>query len=69
MIMARVPFQNIVSDLQSWNDEVNASEEVKDHVCINHIKHREPKVLNEEDHWKTHMTRCYDYGACCWYQR
>jgi hypothetical protein len=58
MILARASFQNIVSDLQSWNEE---AKEVKDHVCINHIKPMEPKVFVEEDHWKIHVTRCYKH--------
>ena len=66
MILARVPFQIIVSDLQSWNEEVKASEEVKDHVCINHIKHWEPKVFKEEGHWKIQVLRTQVRGAHGW---
>ena len=61
MIIAHAPFQNLVSDLQSWNVEAKACEEVKDHVCINLIKHREPKVFDEEEHWKAHVIKCYTH--------
>jgi hypothetical protein len=33
---------------------------VKDHVRINLIKHREPKVFDEEEHWKAHVTKDYE---------
>jgi hypothetical protein len=51
MIIPCAPFQNLVSDLQSWNEEAKAWMEVKEHSCINLIKHREPRVFDEEEHW------------------
>ena len=61
MIIVCAPFQNLVSDLQSWNEEAKACEEVKEHLCINLIKHREPKVFDEEEHWKAHVTKSYKH--------
>jgi hypothetical protein len=55
MINARTPFQNLVSDLQAWNEEAKVCYEVKQHLCINLIKHREPRSFLEEEHWKVHM--------------
>jgi hypothetical protein len=43
MINTCTSFQNLVSDLQAWNEEAKISEEVKQNLCINLINHREPR--------------------------
>ena len=54
MINMRLEFQNAVSTVQRWNDEIVDCEAIKDMTCVNKVKHREPRTFADKELFEQH---------------
>ena len=63
MINSMLEFQNALSTTQRWNDEIADCDAIKDMICVNNVKHREPKTFVDKDLFEQHTITCYGYTA------
>ena len=63
LIKLRLPFQNIQSSVQRWNDEIVNCTSESDRTCVNLIKHREVKVFASKELHERHTIACYGHVA------
>ena len=63
MINPRLSFQNVVSSVQRWNDEILNCQGVKERTCVNSVKHRQPKVFTDKTEHERHTVSCYGHVA------
>ena len=61
MINLRLEFQNAVSTVQRWNDEIANCDAIKDMTCINKVKHREYKTFVDKELYEQDRIICYGY--------
>ena len=64
LITMRLGFQNVVSTVQRWNDEILNCVGVKERTCVNAVKHRQPKVFANKAQHEKHTMTCYGHVAC-----
>ena len=63
LIRLRLPFQNIQSSVQRWNDEIINCTSESERTCVNLIKHREVKVFASKELHERHTIACYGHVA------
>ena len=61
--MINLEFQNAVSSVQRWNDEILNCVAIKERTCVNAVKHRESKVFATKEDHKKHTVACYGHVA------
>ena len=59
LITLRLGFQNVVSTVQRWNDEILNCVGVKERTCVNAVKHRQPQVFANKAQHEKHTVVCY----------
>jgi hypothetical protein len=63
LIRMRIPFQNLQTTVQHWNDEILNCISESTRMCVNIIKHREVKVFSDKAIHEKHTTACYGHVA------
>ena len=63
LIRLRIPFQNLQTTVQHWNDEILNCIDEKTRMCVNIIKHREVEVFSDKAKHEKHTTACYGHVA------
>ena len=63
MINLRLEFQNVVSSVQRWNDEILNCVAINERTCVNAVKHRESKVFATKAEHEKHTVTCYGHVA------
>ena len=61
MIWQRLELQNIDTTTQKWNEEILEDESVKDLLCINEVKHRQPHISRDMNKYEQHRIACDHY--------
>ena len=61
LITMRLGFQNVVSTVQRWNDEILNCVGVKERICVNAVKHRQPQVFANKAQHEKHTVACYGH--------
>ena len=71
MLAARINVQNLVSDIQVWNREANATGADDEYGCYNLVRHRMPEMFTSIQKWRAHCVECYghDKGKEGWKRR
>ena len=61
MLAARVKVQNLVSNIQDWNLEANATGNEEEYGCYNLVGHRNPEMFGSIGEWRKHCVECYGH--------
>ena len=64
MLAARINVQNLVSDIQVWNREANATGADDEYGCYNLVRHRLPEMFKSIQKWRAHCVECYGHDKC-----
>ena len=63
LISLRLPFQNVISSVQRWNDEILNCVGDKHRICVNAVKHRQIEVFTKKALHEKHTMTCYGHVA------
>ena len=62
-IRQRLEQQNNLTTNQKWNEEIMEDESVKELICINEVKHRQPHISRDMNEYGQQKVACYQYTA------